>query len=117
MTSQEETLILVVAAQEETTESRTTLRIMERTVRHRIGLEIRTDERHTPPENAINILKALVLFSTLASDFSALSIPTMTARITTSPTELTAKDTLEMRFRARDSKSACSSTLCVENVI
>jgi hypothetical protein len=57
-----------------------------------------------PPENARSTLKALVLFSTLASDFKALRMPIMTVRVKTSPAELIANEILETRLRAKDSK-------------
>lgn len=41
----------------------------------------------------------------------------MIARTTISPAEHTANDTLEMRFRAIDSKSACSCNLCEPNPV
>ena len=71
----------------------------------------RRDEHHTPPENAISTLNALVLLSALASAFSALRMPTMIARITISPAELMAKEILETRLRAKDSKWEWSSGL------
>lgn len=51
----------------------------------------------------MRILKAFVLFSTLASDFIPLRMPTITAKMMISPAEQTAKETFEMRFRATDS--------------
>jgi hypothetical protein len=69
------------------------------------------NEHHTPPENAISTLKALVLFSTLASDFKALRMPIMIARTKTSPAELIASEILETRLRAKDSKLKCASKL------
>ena len=72
----------------------------------------RGNEHHTPPENARSTLKALVLFSTLASDLTALRIPIMIARIKTSPAELIANEILETRLRAKDSKLRCASKLC-----
>lgn len=67
--------------------------------------------RHIPPENAIKTLKALVLFSVLASDLRPFRIPTMIANTSISPAEHTAKETLEMRFRSIDSYSAWSASL------
>ena len=71
----------------------------------------RENEHHTPPEKARSTLKALVLFSTLASDFKALSIPIMIARIKTSPAELIANEIFETRLSAKDSKLKCASKL------
>ena len=65
--------------------------------------EGRRDARQTPPENAMSTLNALVLFSVLSSERSPLRMPTMTARMRISPAEHTAKETLEIRFRWRDS--------------
>lgn len=69
------------------------------------------NEHHMPPENARSTLKALVLFSTLASDFKALRMPIMIARIKTSPAELIVNEILETRLRAKDSKLECAFKL------
>ena len=57
----------------------------------------------TPPENATRTLKALVLFSVLASLLMAFRIPTMIARMTISPAELTANEIFDIRFLWMDS--------------
>ena len=64
--------------------------------------------RHTPPENAIRTLNALVLFSVLSSDFRPFKMPTMTARMMISPAEQTANEMLDILFLSIDSYSACS---------
>jgi hypothetical protein len=79
-------------------------------IRFAIGYKNR-NEHHMPPENATSTLKALVLFSTLASDFRALRMPIMITRIKTSPAELIANEILETRLRAKDSKLKCASKL------
>lgn len=66
---------------------------------------------HTAPVYAIVMLKALVLFSVLSLDLSPFKMPTMIARMITSPAEQTAKDMFEIRLRARESNSACSCIL------
>lgn len=65
----------------------------------------------TAPEKAINTLKAFVFFSVLSPTFIASRIPTMMTRMKTSPTEDTANDILETRFRDNDSNLVCSSSL------
>jgi hypothetical protein len=69
----------------------------------------------TPPEKAINTLNALVLFSTLSSDFKPLRIPTMIARMTISPAEQMAKDMFEIRLRESEAKRLWSCKLSVEH--
>jgi hypothetical protein len=68
--------------------------------------------RHTPPANAQSTLNARVLFAAESPARSALTMPTMTARIASSPAEHTANETLLIRFRASDSRSACAAWLC-----
>ena len=51
----------------------------------------------------MSTLTAFVLFSVLASDLRPFRIPTMTARMTISPAEHTANDTLDIRFLSSDS--------------
>ena len=69
------------------------------------------NEHNTPPHNARSTLNAFVLFSTLVSDFTALRMPYMIARIKIWTAELVANEILEMRLRAKDSKRKCSSML------
>jgi hypothetical protein len=73
------------------------------TARKYIYINQQGDVRHMPPENAMSTLNALVLFSTLASDLSALRMPIMTRIMATSPAELMTNDILETRLRAMDS--------------
>ena len=62
----------------------------------------------TPPENAVKTLKDRVLFAVLWSDFNALGMPTMIARMTTSPAEEIANATFKIRLRDREAKCSCS---------
>lgn len=66
----------------------------------------RAQSSHAPPENAIRTLKALVLFSVLASDFMPLRMPTMMTRMKISPREQIVNDMLEMRFRESEVRRA-----------
>jgi len=59
--------------------------------------------RQMPPAKASRVLKARVLFSVVSSLLTAFKIPTIIAKITTSPTEQTVKEMLEIRFRDNDS--------------
>ena len=63
------------------------------------------------------MLNAFVLFSVLASECTPFKIPTMIAKMTTSPTEAIVKDILETRLRSSDSKLACSSCLNVDSIL
>jgi hypothetical protein len=77
----------------------------------RCHLQAGQNLRHAAPLKAMIALNPRVLLSTDESALIPFRMPTIMAKMMTSPTELTTNDMLDNRFRCSDSRAACSSML------